>query len=174
MDNMEGYMMQGPPGMPKIGMLAFVDDTTWLAGSKQNMQDILDVVTFFFILSGVEINAKKTKVITHNSKRTGQETLMFGTPAEEIRPVEKNEEVRILGVWVNERGTSTPTQSLEREVDTICSILKPKAVTDRQVIYAINNVLIPKVVYRISAQIMSPTSVRRMTGKYLRLWKMKC
>ncbi|KAI1296260.1 hypothetical protein EDD11_007440, partial [Mortierella claussenii] len=138
------------------------------------MQEILDVATSFFVLNGVEINTKKTQVIVINRDKGAEGTLMFGTPAEEIKPVGKDEPVRILGVWVTASGTVTTTERIvEREVRTICSILSPKAVTDKQTSYIINNVLIPRILYRISAQILPRSFMRRMTGKYMKLAKSK-
>ncbi|KAF9898765.1 hypothetical protein BX616_003639, partial [Lobosporangium transversale] len=104
MDHMKGYRIEGPPDTPQLACLAFVDDTTWISDSKQHVQDILDVATSFFVLNGVEINAKKTQVLTLNSKLNNNNNLHFGTPAEEIRPLGKDDPVRILGVWVTSRG----------------------------------------------------------------------
>jgi len=174
MDNCHGYVLKGPPNTPSVADLAFVDDTTWVSDTKEHMQDTLDVATSFFILNGVEINAKKTNVIALNASRNDDTPLMFGAPAEEIRPVDKNEAVRILGVWVTAAGTTAATQLLvKQEVDTVCNILKPKAITDKQTTYIINNVLIPRVLYRISVQILPATFLTRMTGKYMVLCKSK-
>ncbi|KAF9994393.1 hypothetical protein BGZ80_007815, partial [Entomortierella chlamydospora] len=99
---------------------------------------------------------------------------MFGTPPEAIKPVDKNEPVRILGVWVTESGTFKSAERIvEQEVKTICNIIAPKAVTDKQTTYIVNNVLIPRVLYRISAQILKPSFLKRMTGKYVLLCKRK-
>ncbi|KAI1285631.1 hypothetical protein EDD11_000738, partial [Mortierella claussenii] len=61
MDNTTGYRLEGPPDTPQVAALAFVDDTTWVSDSQENMQEILDVATSFFVLNGVEINTKKTQ-----------------------------------------------------------------------------------------------------------------
>src|SRR6185503_15868219 len=115
MDDCHGYMLKGPPNTPSVADLAFVDDTTWVSDTKEHMQDTLDVATSFFILNGVEINAKKTNVIALNASRNDDTPLTFGTPAEEIRPVDKNEAVRILGVWVTAAGTTAATQLLVKQ-----------------------------------------------------------
>jgi len=174
MDNTHGYQMRGPPKTPSVADMAFVDDTTWVSDSRTHMQEILDVATSFYILNGVEINAKKTQVIARNYKHDIDDFLEFGTPVEKIRPVPKNEAVRILGVWVTAEGLPKSTQMLvEQEVETICNILRPKAITDKQTTYIINNVLIPRVLYRISAQILPPTFLQKITGTYMKLCKHK-
>ena len=172
MDHTTGYRIEGPPDTPQTADLAFVDDTTWLSNSQDNTQEILDVATSFYELNNVEINTKKTQVMVLNRKKGEEDHLTFGTPAEAIIPVGKDEPVRILGVWVTASGLTTTTERIvEREVDTICNILSPKAVTDKQTIYIINNVLIPRVLYRTSAQILTQSIVCKMTGKYMKLCK---
>lgn len=75
----------------------------------------------------------------------GDKYLEFGTPREKIYPVQQNEPVRILGVWVTADGKPKATQALvENDVKTIFSILSRRAVTDRMATYIINGVLIPK------------------------------
>ncbi|KAG0315132.1 hypothetical protein BG000_005280, partial [Podila horticola] len=108
MDHMDGYTIRSPSGSTKVNSLAFVDDTTWLGHSRENTQAILDVATSFFDLNGVQINAKKTVLIAINSQ-TPEATLSFGTPPEEIQPLNKTEDTRILGVYVNANGSPTPT-----------------------------------------------------------------
>ena len=128
----------------------------------------------FFELNNVEINAKKTQVIARQKNPNADTYLEFGSPRERIYPVQKSEAVRILGVWVTADGKPKATQRLvENDVDTICSILSKKAVTDRMATYIINGVLIPKVIYKTAVQIMSSSFVRKITGKYLTVCKKK-
>ncbi|KAF9554894.1 hypothetical protein EC968_009257, partial [Mortierella alpina] len=140
------------------------------------MQKILDIATAFFKIHGIEINAKKTVVLALNPSGQDQDrTLTYGTPPEQLTPIPKNEATRILGVWVNATGAVTPTQNLvENDVKTICGILRRKAVTDRQVVYIINNVLLPRIAYKISIQVLCKSWLVRLTGMYMKLCKSKC
>ncbi len=175
MDTCEGYRIRGPSGTPSIAGVAFVDDTTWVARNKNAIQHTLDVATEFFDLNGIEINAKKTQVITINNKRPRTDSaLQFGTPVEEIYPVGKKEAVRMLGVWVNSAGSPKPTTDLiKNETTTTCMILRRKAVTDRQTTYIVNSVLVNRIIYRISAQIIPKTTLKQLTGQYMAVCKAK-
>ncbi|KAG0074894.1 hypothetical protein BGZ93_004372, partial [Podila epicladia] len=170
---MDGYNIRGPSGPIKVNTLAFVDDTTWLGNSKENTQAILDVATSFFKLNGVQINAKKTVLIAINNSDKGT-PLSFGTPAEEIQPLGRNEDTRILGVFVSTTGSPTPTtQRIATATDTMCNILRRKAITDRQAAYIINSVLLPQILYRSTLTILPASTVNTITGKYTKLCKSK-
>ena len=175
MDNCKGYQIRGPSTTPEVAALAFVDDTTWVADGKDSAQYILDVATEFFDLNGIEINGKKTKVIAINNKRSKEDSaLQFGTPPEAIYPVGKKEAVRTLGVWVNAAGSPKPTTDLiENEADTICTILRRKAITDKQAGYIVNSVLVNRIIYRTSVQLIPQSTLKRLTGKYMKLCKIK-
>lgn len=173
MDNLDGYEIQGPTGPIKVNDLAFVDDTTWLGKSKENVQDILDVATSFFDLNGVEINAKKTVVIAINNKDANA-TLSFGTLAEEIRPIPKKDDTCILGVYVSASGSPQPTiQRITVATESICNTLRWRAVTDRIATYIINSVLLPQVLYRSTLTILPTSTLNILTGKYTKLCKSK-
>ncbi|KAG0034166.1 hypothetical protein BGZ83_004216, partial [Gryganskiella cystojenkinii] len=80
----------------------------------------------------------------------------------------------MLGVWVNAAGSPKPTTDLiENETNTICTILRRKAITDRQTTYIINSVLVNRIIYRTSAQIIPQSTLKRLTGKYMALCKTK-
>ncbi|KAG0196189.1 hypothetical protein BGX28_010452 [Mortierella sp. GBA30] len=121
------------------------------------------------------INAKKTVVLALNPTAPEQErTLKYGTPLEEIKPIGKKEATRILGVWVNAVGVVQPTNQLvEQDVKTVCGILRRKAVTDRQAAYIVNNVLIPRVIYKLSIQVLPKSVLERITGSYMKICKNK-
>ncbi|KAF9971478.1 hypothetical protein BGZ75_001847, partial [Mortierella antarctica] len=63
---------------------------------------------------------------------------------------------------------------IENDVNTICGVLRRKAVTDRQVVYIVNNVLLPRIAYKISIQVLSKTWLGKLTGRYMKLCKSKC
>src|SRR6266487_6389707 len=46
-----------------VNHLAFVDDTIWIANSKENMEAILDIATNFFTVHDIEINLQKTELL---------------------------------------------------------------------------------------------------------------
>ncbi|KAF9120584.1 hypothetical protein BG015_006049, partial [Linnemannia schmuckeri] len=48
----------------------------------------------------------------------------------------------------------------------MCQILSRKAVTDKQCIYIFNNVLLPRILYRLSVTILSPRELKTIVGQY--------
>ena len=59
----------------------------------------------FFTINNVEINPKKTKVIAINASSQNRNIpLRFGSPATELQAAQKEEGVRVLGVWFSEDG----------------------------------------------------------------------
>jgi hypothetical protein len=52
------------------------------------------------------------------------------------------------------------------EVSKMCQTLSRKAVTDKQCIYIFNNVLLPRIQYRLSVTILSPREIKTIVGQY--------
>ncbi|KAI7822020.1 hypothetical protein BC939DRAFT_478008 [Gamsiella multidivaricata] len=76
------------------------------------------------------------------------------------------EAARVLGVWVNSARSTTPTtRTLETEVAQLCNIMSRKAITDRIATTIVNSVLIPKILYRSTIQVISPSRLKKLTGK---------
>ena len=48
--------------------MAYADDTTWVARSKEEIQKIVDISSEFYELNDIEINSKKSELLILNSK----------------------------------------------------------------------------------------------------------
>ena len=54
-------------------VLAYADDTTWIARSKDELQKIVDISNEFYEINNIKINSKKSELVVVNTKKKGKE-----------------------------------------------------------------------------------------------------
>ncbi|KAF8941983.1 hypothetical protein BGZ46_006854, partial [Entomortierella lignicola] len=80
----------------------------------------------------------------------------------------------MLGVWVSADGKGAYTRKIAiQEVASICKVLSRKAITDKQAIYIIDNVLIPRILYRLKTTILTAREINQIVGQYTGMVKQK-
>jgi len=63
----------------KVAVVAYADDTTWLAPNKQVMEKTLSIANEFFQINDIQINVKKSNLIVFNPKTKAEERIItFG------------------------------------------------------------------------------------------------
>ena len=136
-----------------------MDDTTWIAENQNNMESILSIADDFYLLNNIKVNKEKSKLL---AKRSGKEKtiqklqLSFGRETIDITPVTYRESVQILGVWINlAEHRKYVLQQARMEVLSMCNIIKRKPITDKQLLYLYNMVIIPRIEYRTQLTILS-------------------
>ncbi|KAF9080670.1 hypothetical protein BGX23_001831 [Mortierella sp. AD031] len=162
-----GYIMSSGLGpdqpVPAISDLVFVDDTTPIARNLQKMRLLADISQEFFDLHGVEINAKKTELIAINKTEDGSVRLGGG----DINPHPPDQPSQTLGIWISADGTVKPTHAIvHKEVESVCSKLEDKVVTDKHAVFIINSVLIPRILYRLTINIISDQEITAIVHRY--------
>jgi len=152
---------------------AFMDDTTWIASSRKNMQKILDDAAIFYKANDSQINSKKSVLLAINAAKKDQDKeVLIGPNKEPLKKLDKNEFTRFLGIWIGEKnGKKFTSNLLKREAHQITQALINKKTTDKQILYILNRVLIPRLEYRAQTHFFNEKECTKITAKYMGIFK---
>jgi hypothetical protein len=129
--------------------IAYMDDTTWIARSKEDMENILSEANKFYTANDSQINGKKSVLITINNPKEEPGKINVGTTQEIVTELDRKEHTHFLGIWLGSKDHSKETIRLvQDEIKAISSALRSKKVTDKHMEYILNKVLIPRIEYR--------------------------
>ena len=134
----------------EVSALAYTDDTTWVAASKESLQSIINISNEFFELNDIEINRAKSELIVWrpNTKAKTKDGIWIGTPPEYVEAKKVSESTRFLGVWINPKCQEKASIGrCKKVVGSITSILKMKKLSVNQVVYINNMILLLKLEY---------------------------
>src|SRR6266508_2231875 len=153
----------------------FIDDTTWITSSQSSMKTILSIADSFFVLNDILINDDKVILLTNDQLPESREA-RFNLPHHSLtikaRPVHATE--RILGVWITlQRSDKFIIQQIRQEISHVCSTLKYKKVTDKQLLYVFNAVVIPRLEYRSQLVFLSEDICSSLMTPFRKLFKHK-
>jgi len=73
--------------------LAYMDDTTWIARSKQDMDHILERAKWFYAANDSQINGNKSILITINSKNKMPNKVRIGVNQEEVVELDRKQHI---------------------------------------------------------------------------------
>ena len=124
-----------------------MDNANWISFSLPKTEDILKMADEFYIMTKSAINKNKTKVLT--TKRTdGYVNLKFGSTRIIIH-IEQSS-IRFLAIWIHPnllKSRSFVTNQIRDIVKLFGRKVKYKKITDNQLTYVHNTVLIPTLTY---------------------------
>src|SRR5438552_18093428 len=114
------------------------------------MQQILDDAREFYKANDSQINSSKSVLIVINNKnRTTIQEVQAGLNKETVCRLGKKDFTRFLGVWIGSMNSKKDILRIKKEVQNISTAFKHKKATEKQVSYILNQVLIPRIEYRI-------------------------
>ena len=115
--------------------LAFMDDTTWIANSKRNMQSILNIAREFYKANDSQINSSKSVLIVINNKeeKTTNHKVQAGINKEIVTSLHKKEFTRFLGIWIgNLNPKKDAIMRIQNETRAIINALSHKKATKKK------------------------------------------
>eukprot|EP00741_Cyanophora_paradoxa_P004223 tig00000789_g4101.t1 len=129
---------------------AYADDTVLISSSARGVQLHADLVSEFFWIHDIALNAKKTE-FTYNNVSPKPKPPLLGPPGAKERAhhvLPPTKPFKFLGVWftadLNWRHQFAAVYTMAR---TACAILKKKKLTAKEAVYIVNSVLIPRITY---------------------------
>ncbi len=139
------------------------------------MESILSIADSFFILNDILINDDKAILLTNDQLPESREA-HFNLPHRSLtikaHPILATE--RVLGVWITlQRSDKFIIQQIKQEISQVCDILKYKKVTDKQLLYMFNAVVIPRLEYRSQLVFLSEDLCSTLMASYKKLFKHK-
>jgi hypothetical protein len=156
----------------KLSSLVYMDDTTWVARNRIEMNKILQIATEFYTINDIEVNTEKSKLIVINgTKKVRKEVTLNGHA---IKCTEKSKAERFLGSWIQEKpGKQTQKRKIEFIINHNINILNKRKVSPEITKYLINTVILPAIKYAITDMQLTETIVRKWQSKLDNCYKFK-
>jgi hypothetical protein len=157
----------------KQAVVAFADDTTWIASSREQMEQTLQIAEDFFELNDIQINGKKSKLIITNPSEP-KENRKIKLSNEWIYEEEKTKITRFLGIWLNSKLNENQIKSRAKElVRSTTRLLNTKKMTGTQVSYINNMCIVPKLTYMLQTTKLSKRIIEAIQSPIIGLAKHK-
>ena len=142
-----------------------MDDTTWLASSQQELQQITETAEEFYKINDIQTNPQKSNLLIINGTDQDRQTgislkgeLIHGEPPEAP--------VRILGIWHSAKGNKKyQIDLIKQKITCTNNLIKTKFITDKQARYIINQVLMPSIEYLLNDIVIPEKTCNNLMGK---------
>src|SRR6266511_2744049 len=158
-----------------IPLSAFMDDSHWITDSTPKLVFTLNITTSFNKLNDVQTNNDKAVLLATKSPENGEPIkLELDTTTIEIQPLKPKESTRILGVWLTTgKSNQHVYRQLKDEVKQCCDLLSSKIVTDKQLLYIYNAVIIPRLEFRCQLVFLTESQCDALQVPFRTLFKHK-
>ena len=158
-----------------VNHLAFVDDTIWIANSKDSTEAILLTANKFFTTHDIEINFQKTELlIVRKSSNLNSHPASVRFGDSEITSSKPNTPHRYLGIWITDTNNNKHTVKLiNAEIDMMGKTVKNKPITDKLMSYIIRAVLHPSMEYRTQGIYLSKPETEKLDSKVRSIFRTK-
>ena len=151
-----------------ISVLAYMDDTLWVANSKTQLEEIVQTASSFYSMADIQVNPTKSLFIT---TQPSSNILFLNSNLQSTPP---HQPFKFLGCWftLNNR-QSAQIKLIQDEAIQLANIASTKNITDKQITYIINTVIIPTTEYRLHNIVIPLSKCNKILSKYLTIAKHK-
>ena len=126
-------------------VLAYMDDTFWIAKSKSQLNEIIKIATSFFQIADIQVNPNKSILV---SNTVDLHSIQFINST--ITPISAKTPFKFLSCWfILNNNQKAQINLISKEAFSLADILNTKNITDKQASYIINKVIILTLEYRI-------------------------
>ncbi|GES98355.1 retrovirus-related protein [Rhizophagus clarus] len=172
----KGYKISDGSTSIHVPSKAYMDDTTIITDSKENLEVLLTTADSFFELASIKINYDKVELLLRNDSAYDASpiNLSFGDKITSIVPKSPKENIRILGVYFNvARCPKYNLRLIRDEIMNFTSMIKKKDVTDKIIRYIFNSLIIPRIEYRSQVQVLTKDECNSFKALYMKTIKNK-
>jgi len=155
----------------RFSTIAYMDDTVWVANTKDQLQNILQTAELFYEFAGIKVNPKKSVLVAPKDLKE-QQYVTYNN--EQIMAIGPKEIFRVLGCWF------TPSKShkkihkqIIKEAYGALNCMRYAKITEKQCIYIVNSVVLSRVAYRIQNTKLPNGQCEELTNRYTYLAKNK-
>jgi hypothetical protein len=121
-----------------------MDDTLWIAQSKSQLEEITNIASSFYSMADIQVNPTKSIFIT----KQGSANITFLNST--LPSIPPQQPFKFLGCWFTLNNKQTAQIKLiQDEAIQLANIAGTKNITDKQITYIINTVIIPTIEYRL-------------------------
>lgn len=143
--------------------------------SKNELQNIIKIAESFFKLTGIKVNAEKSDLLIINHELVNlsisKEVDFNGAP---ITFQPKQKPIRYLGIFLEPKGSKKyQKQLMNKKVNITYHALRSAKISDKQLQYIINSVLVPQLLYLTIDFILPSNLISLISTKIHKLFKSK-
>jgi len=162
-----------------ISQLVFMDDATLISSSKEGLENLLTISEEFNSLVNISANHSKYELVSTQTLKN--EVVVFSTQQSFIssktitlKALGRSTSFRFLGVWFNlNLSQKFVVDQLRTECQFFATTIKHKLLTDKQLLYLYNRVLIPKLEFRAQTTSVPLRQCDQIEAPIKRLFKNK-
>ncbi|CAB4379286.1 unnamed protein product [Rhizophagus irregularis] len=158
----------------KTSVVAYADDTAWIASNKKEMETIIGISNSFFKLNDIRINGDKSELLVWNAPKDVIKSIKMGTNNDLVVAKKPSQESKYLGVYIrSQAGSSHIVKRVKNEIKFMVNLLKYKKITASQVVYVNNVVLMARLEYWLKCTFLTQNQCRTLHNCMILLLKQK-